>query len=305
MTYAGTLQGRALLLDMMTHRRPHGSKSEKAFSRQYLDPLGCRADGFGNRILRIGTAPVMWSSHVDTVHRAGGTQLLRVQDGTVSLHRGSKSSGSKSNCLGADDTAGIWLMVEMIRRGVEGLYVFHRGEEVGGLGSSFIADKTPELLRGIDFAIALDRKGYDSVITHQGGRCCSDKFAGELSRQLGMGFKPDDTGLFTDTANYTGLVSECTNLSVGYHMQHGPREWQDITFLEELLEALCTLDVSALPVCRDPGEPDDDWWLDYGSDSDTLVSLVEDHPEVAADLLEQLGVDRRAFEDAIREYQSH
>lgn len=298
MTYAGALQGRALLLDMLTHCRPHGSKSEKAFSRRYLDPLGCRSDGFGNRILRIGTAPVLWSSHVDTVHRMGGTQLIQVQDGTVRLHR-----NSKSNCLGADDTAGVWLMIEMIRRGVEGLYVFHRGEEVGGLGSSFIATKTPELLRDIDFAIALDRKGYDSVITYQGGRCCSDKFAGALSRQLGMNFKPDDTGLFTDTANYTDLVSECTNLSVGYHMQHGPREWQDITFLEELLDALCALDVSALPVSRDPGEPDDDWWPDFGSGSDTLVSLIEDHPEVAADLLEQLGVDRRAFEDAIREYQ--
>ena len=45
-----------------------------------------------------------------------------------------------SDCLGADDGAGVFLMLEMIDANVEGTYIFHRGEERGGWGSSQIAE---------------------------------------------------------------------------------------------------------------------------------------------------------------------
>ncbi|BCJ91816.1 hypothetical protein IZ6_25510 [Terrihabitans soli] len=172
--------GLNLLLEMLQTKRPAGSKAERRFIKRYLKPLGCSQDGFGNLILRIGDAPVLWSSHTDTVHREGGTQHV-VLEGVIAR----LAANSKSNCLGADCTAGVWLMVEMIRAGVEGLYIFHREEECGGRGSRFIATRTPELLDGIKYAIAFDRYGYQSVITHQFDRCCSDEFGVSLSKALG------------------------------------------------------------------------------------------------------------------------
>ena len=240
----------AVLLNMLRTRRPGGSKTERAFIKQYLLPLGLLPDKMGNYILRIGDKPILWSCHTDTVHRMGGTQeLTHLGNMVVGI---TKESGS--NCLGADDTAGIWLMREMILAKVQGLYVFHRNEERGCVGSKWIAKNTPKLFDGIKFAVALDRKGQDEVITHQHGRCCSDEFAESMAAQLGMGYAPSNRGVYTDTAEYTGLIGECTNLSVGYLHQHTKDEVLDCAFLLRLRDKLCNIDVDKLVSKRKPGE---------------------------------------------------
>jgi hypothetical protein len=327
-------------LQMLTYRRPADSTTEAEFITKYVDSLpGMQCDVQGNRFLKIGTKPVVWSCHTDTVHKNGGRQRITVGDGIVSLSQ----KELISNCLGADCTVGVWLMRQMIQRGVEGLYIFHAAEEVGGLGSDYIARKTPELLEGYNYAIAFDRKGYRSIITHQMTRCCSDGFAKVLNEGLGGGFELDDTGTFTDTANYTGLISECTNISVGYFDQHSSAETTDVYFAFELLEKICALDVDALPVLRDPTAVSDysDWggygrWFgsgdkdysSYGTDAgsagsyaDTgagkapysggkhtiasskgrLEDLCFEYPDVAAMILEEMGMDEDTFEKVLDE----
>lgn len=239
------------LMVMLTYRRPHESKAEEKFIATFIEPLGVERDALGNMWKRIAGPgdDIMWSSHTDTMHSKGGTQAIVKKRDIVKLNK-----RSKANCLGADDTAGIWLMVEMIKAGKPGLYIFHRGEEVGGLGSDYIATHTPKKLDGVRAAIALDRKGYRSVITHQGSRCCSDAFADSLAGAISLGMVSDDTGLFTDTANYTHLIPECTNLSVGYERQHTAKETLDVAFLCQLLHSLLRLDTSKLVIERDPAE---------------------------------------------------
>jgi len=251
------------LLEMMTYMRPAGTPAEEAFIAKFIVPAGSKKDEYGNRWIWVnksdGSTPdIMFSSHTDTVHTKGGSQKIELADGMI--------FAEDSSCLGADDTAGIWLMLEMIKAKVPGVYVFHREEECGGHGSTWIAKNMGGRLKHIKAAIAFDRKGYDSVITHQaGGRCCSDAFAKSLAAQLGGKFAPDSTGLFTDTANYTDYIGECTNLSVGYHMAHGPAEHQDVGFLMGLRDRLLEVDWSQLVCERKPGEkdPDDDWMWDF------------------------------------------
>lgn len=293
-TLTHMVRGREALLEMIATRRPAGSKSERRWIEKWILPLGVEVDNFGNLHKRIGTEPVLWSSHTDTVHKQGGTQLVAMdRQGEIYL----PAKETISNCLGADDTAGVWLMREMILSGKEGLYIFHRDEEAGGHGSSFIAKETPDVLLGIKWAIALDRKGYDSVITHQFDRCCSDDFAASLAEALGGDFSPDAGGIFTDTANYTELVPECTNLSVGYFHAHRRTEFLSMPFLEELLGKLLVLETYQLPVSRDPSVTREPNWghiepLDYsgGSRRRTMVELVEDNPAVVADLLDGWGI---------------
>jgi hypothetical protein len=297
-------------MEMLTYKRPGGSKAEKAFIRRFLMPLGLAKDAYGNLYKRIGAAPVLWSSHTDTVHKQGGRQAVRFVDGFAS------APDKNSNCLGADCTAGVFLMREMILAGVEGLYIFHRDEEVGGRGSEFIASKNSSLLAGIKYAIAFDRRGTNSVITHQwGGRCCSEDFAVSLGHALKMAHEPDDGGSFTDTANYTHLIGECTNLSVGYYNEHTRKESLDTAYLMELLEALLVLKVSDLPQTRQPGEDDvDDWqsgvksfkaWDPWGDDDQEprraakMYELVRDNPDEVADFLEEHGINARDIEQLI------
>ena len=294
------------IVSLLQYRRPAGSRTERQFIREHLTPLGLKADKAGNLYKRIGRdSPVMWSCHTDTVHTKGGMQTLLVKDGVVTV------ASKDSSCLGADDTAGIWLLSEMIRAQVPGLYVFHRGEEIGGIGSSYIASRFPALLERTRFAIAFDRRGAGSVITHQGGRCCSDVFADSLSVALGLGHERDTTGSFTDTANYTDLVGECTNVSVGYANEHRTTESLDMSYLITLRDALLNFDESKLVSSRNPGEVDpDDWdtflsadqspqgWL---SNYDELLALVRDNPLEVADWLEEYGVNSNELREAVLE----
>ena len=114
---------------------------------------------------------------------------------------------------------------------MSGLYVFHVGEEVGGVGSSYLAKTYPDKFHNIDRCIAFDHRGYSDVITHQaGGRCCSDAFANALCKQMNphlppmQPMAPSSGGTFTDSANYTHLIAECTNVAVGYFDQHTAQE---------------------------------------------------------------------------------
>lgn len=307
-------------LDMLAWRRPAGSKTERRFIHKFLSPLDMNIDAYGNLYKRIDDkSRVLWSCHTDTVHSHGGAQRLTVSPNGVVV-----VSDKASNCLGADDTSGVWLMRELILAKKPGLYVFHREEECGMHGSAFIAKKTPELLKDIDIAIALDRRGFDDVITHQaGGRCCSQAFASDLAAALnadGCSYKPSSYGIFTDTASYVDIVPECTNISVGYDDQHTRRENQSLPFLASLRETLLSVDPNKLSVDRDPTEKEEEWysgdvgaygnvtgshWYDRYNTSDwwqdkkpskpqsrrQLCELIRDYPERIADIAEDYGID--------------
>lgn len=250
---------------MLTYCRPSGSKAEKKFIARYIIPLGVSYDKYGNYYKVIGENPtILWSSHTDTVHTVGGSQKIiywpnkhtgDIFFGVDQPKVGEK--GKRSACMGADDTCGIWLMIQMIKNNIPGLYIFHRAEEIGGKGSGYIADKNKTALNGIKFAIAFDRRGQKSIITYQRAkRCCSDEFAKSLAEQLGMGHECDKTGSFTDTASYVDLVAECTNISVGYDGAHSSLEDTNVDYLFRLRDALLKMDSSKLVEKRKPGEND-------------------------------------------------
>ena len=253
------------LLEMLTYRRPNRSKSEKRYIREFIAPY-CEPDQFGNYWVKIGDNPrVMFSSHTDTVHRQGGMQKIEIDSHTQTVY----VSDPNSNCLGADDGTGNWIMLEMIRADIPGLYVFHRGEESGGQGSNWIARHNVGFLAGIDHAIAFDRMGFDDVIDSQSsGKCCSPEFsealAASLTGLMGTEWQPH-YGIFTDTANYNHLIPECTNLSVGYDAQHTKNESQSIEFAAMLRDACLELDWQSLPVARDVNDFDDgSYYYGYG-----------------------------------------
>lgn len=244
------------LVEMLTYRRAAGSSTEKKFIKKYIDSIsGMTRDSFGNRIIKIGNSDVCFACHTDTVHRTGGRQEVLVDKGWA-------FKTDKDGCLGGDDTAGIWLCLNMIHARVPGLYIFHRSEETGGQGSNHISKNEKHLLNNINKVISLDRKGYGDVITHQRGRrCCSHEFATELARQLGGQFKLDPTGVFTDSANYDRIVPECTNLSIGYFHAHSPSEIQNLEFVEHLFKRLRKVNWKGLPVRRNLQEETETYGL--------------------------------------------
>lgn len=260
------------LLEMLTYRRPAGSRTEADFVRRYIVPTGATPDGHGNYWLTVGDSPILWSCHTDTVHRTDGIQRIEYGDWIASVAAG------RRDCLGADDTAGVWIMLQMIRAKLPGVYVFHRNEEIGGLGSAYIAEHERDRLLPMRCAIAFDRRGYGDVITHQCFHTASNEFAESVASLLHpLNYSPCDLGIFTDTANYSEIIGECSNLSVGYFNAHTTDEYLDIQHVQALAKAVIRADWSRLIYARQPATEDYSGkftWHGSNRDDDKLFSYI-------------------------------
>jgi hypothetical protein len=272
---------------------------ERQFVERFIDVHDPLIDEFGNRVLFVGgpIVRVMFASHFDTVHLVSARQKVRVNK------KGEYIATSKhSNCLGADDTTGVYIMLELIEAGIPGVYVFHYGEEVGCIGAQGIASKDEfNILKDCDISIEFDRRGFHSIVTHQmGQRCASEEFATELGNQLGMKHCSDPSGIWTDNQEYVGHISEVCNLSVGYFSQHSPSESQCPEYVADLVSALIEVDYDALPVVRDPlaathsslsggrGRRSSNYSGGQGSYED-LLEVITQFPDAAADAMWEYG----------------
>jgi hypothetical protein len=251
---------RGLLFSMLTYSRPAGESMDRAFRERFLLTLpGAFEDTHGNIHVAVGDSRVLFSCHTDTATSYDGRQTIHYDATSRFVGLSKRSKRIPGVVLGADDTAGCFIMIEMILASVQGYYVFHYGEEIGGQGSRALAETEASWLDAdIDIALAFDRRGTANVITHQGmSRCCSDTFARALSAALNtqnerFAFRPCPNGIYTDTAEYVDSVAECSNLSVGYYREHSSGETLDVDFLLSLSDALQRIDFTALPIDRDP-----------------------------------------------------
>lgn len=245
----------------LSAKRPHKGIGVRQFMLFLVDTLPkpllhhAHFDTCGNLHVdaRGGASKTLFVAHVDTVHR---------QDGKNKIRKTKHMWYAKGDVLGADDGAGVAMLMHMMCAGIKGYYIFTQGEEKGGVGAKYVHDNYKDLLKQFDRAIAFDRRGIDSVITHQGwGRCCSDAFGEALCMQLGKAndnlmHLNDDTGVYTDTAEFVDYIPECTNISVGYDHEHSQQESLNLVYFEQLAHAVLLVDWEALPTERDPTQPD-------------------------------------------------
>ena len=257
----------------LTLKRPHRGNGEKALLQYIADNCGfpSETDPAGN--LHIdntqGGARTLFIAHVDTVHREDGVNIINKAAG--------KYYAGINAPLGADDGAGVALLMHLLAHDVGGYYIFSVGEEVGGIGARYIS-QDPYFLQYFDRAIAFDRRGTSDVITHQGfGRCCSDEFADALSDALnnqGLLYMPSDGGVYTDTAEFIDVIPECTNISVGYLNEHRNTETLDLRHYLDLADAIIAIDWESLPIVRDVNI--------YEDESDDLPHWVLNDYEMGA-----------------------
>lgn len=276
-----------------------------------------QVDDSGNIFFEVnGGGAHLFTCHTDTVHgRFASTKVVPISKGVEQKKAGGRKKKVKpveevgpalekqqvffdanlmliykddKECLGADDGTGVWLCLEIIEAGIPCWVAMFRSEERGGVGSSNSAKDDPEFYHQFKSALAFDRRGTKDIITYQSsGRCCSDAWAKALAGQLNAGgelsYAPCDGGIFTDTANLTELIPECSNISVGYDHEHSGDEIQDVEHLLKLRDAILKVDWSALPIERDPTVMDYSWsgWdlggkWSYRSGTHTTTDLYEE-----------------------------
>jgi hypothetical protein len=302
------------ITEMLTYRRAHDSQGEREFIARYIAPVAHPvADASGTVMayaLKIGQSRYCFSAHTDSVHNRQHDAARQPVAFDAHLREYIVGDASQRDCLGADNAAGCYVLLRMIAARVPGLYVFFRGEERGGIGSSWIAKNARDLFHGIDAAIAFDRKGTGSIITEMAcGKTCSDAFAHSLADALGLGHAPDPTGSFTDTANLAEFIAECTNVSCGYANEHSAMESLDAEYLERLADACIAAFASgcALVIERAPGDFDSAAWAGWDdAEPCDLESMTDEeiralvHWASEGDLIATL----RDARDRLRHYQS-
>ena len=247
------------LLNILTYRRQHDSEGEREFAQTYFKDFKTLKNEQGEILAYLyenhnkkAKTNILWSAHIDTMHNS--TPELITQEVFIDAF-GTAFVDQASDCLGADDGAGVFLMLEMIDANVEGTYIFHRGEERGGWGSSQIAELHADYIKQFTHAVAFDRRGNTSIITHQrGGRCASDDIGSALIKLFGKDFQLDTTGIYTDTAEYAHLVPECLNISIGYNSEHTSNETLDTNHVLRMRDTILAYDWTrqSLPVSRKP-----------------------------------------------------
>jgi len=256
-----------MFLKLTSKRYPLGTEDQVI---ELLPEYTFEKDAHDNYYIIIKNADgsdsdTMFTSHLDTIDRKVGqygrnTSNVVDDKSVVHVFDGDFIKTDGNTNLGADDKAGTAIMLNMISEKIPGLYYFFMGEESGCVGSTNLSREydnlvTEGVLPRVTKCISFDRRGYDSIITHQSsGRCASETFATELSNRLneyGFWFKNDSGGVYTDSAEFTDIIPECTNISVGYFSEHTLTEKQDIDFLELLAIVMTKIEWETLPIERD------------------------------------------------------
>jgi len=245
-----------LFLDLTKKTIPHGKEK---LMEQFL-PSGIKKDGIGNYYIKIGESESMFTCHLDSATGKFKT-VTHVFESEIFCGTNGKT------ILSADDKSGMLILLRMIENNIPGLYYFFLGEESGCIGSRWAKNN-------IDFSsykrcVSFDRRNYGNVITRQiGSQCCSLDFANELSNRLNQNFdfdyfynkydelylerdeftfKPDPTGIYTDSAQFINIIPECTNISVGYFNEHSGHEFQNLLYLDLLIDAVLKTNWETLP----------------------------------------------------------
>lgn len=159
-------------------------------------------------IVAIGEIPIALAAHMDTVFPRPASEVFydRVKNVIWS-----------PDGLGADDRAGIFGIIQIIRKGLRPHIILTTDEEKGAYGAIALAcDDCP--FEDLRFIIQLDRRGADDCVFYD---CGNQKFVDYIEK---YGFT-EAIGSFTDISI---LCPEWkiagVNLSIGYRDEHSVSE---------------------------------------------------------------------------------
>lgn len=231
----------------------HGVSGDEGNVRKYLKPVleylmdDVNIDSYGNLLAtkKVGSgegATILLSAHMDTVANVHYDRVLLENNGIITSDKGA---------LGADDRAGIAIILEVLRKieklSFEGTLkiAFSREEEIGCVGSSKI---DPDWYADVDLAIVVDRRGNrDIVVGTYGMPFCSDNvglFLEEVSAMQGMDWKAVSGGI-SDACTFSENGINSVNLSAGYMNEHTDTEFVVLADMEDtvrlILQALAVI----------------------------------------------------------------
>ena len=159
-------------------------------------------------LVAIGNVPIALVAHLDTVYSAPVQDLFYDKEHTTFW---------SPDGLGADDRAGIFAIIKLIRMGLRPSIILTTDEEIGAEGAIALSAKECPI-PDLKYLIELDRQGKDDCVFYS---CNNTEFQKYIES---FGFKTR-RGTFSDISILMPRWKVCgVNLSVGYYDEHSYRE---------------------------------------------------------------------------------
>lgn len=179
--------------------------------------------------------------HLDTINTLRGKDLNIPSnyfhyDVTTKTYSLSTIGKSQLSCLGGDDRAGLWLVMQVLadkELSHKYCYGIFFDEESGGKGSTKYMKDFPDYEDGVSCFIGLDRRGSYECATYGS----DNKELIDTLETLGY---IEAYGSFTDASNLA-FEKACINLSVGYAKEHTTEETLNMTYAKQTLDVLKVL----------------------------------------------------------------
>ena len=180
-------------------------KAMKQYLKNKYDNVICTSD----YLIAIGDIPVALTAHLDTVFKDSPQRIFydRVKNVMWSPEG-----------LGADDRAGVYAIVQIVKSGLRPTIIFTTDEELGCKGAEKLIKDVPTAPAGLKYIVELDRRGSDDCVFYQ---CNNDAFEAYVES---FGFVMN-FGSFSDISVICPAWKVAgVNLSIGYYDEHSTSE---------------------------------------------------------------------------------
>ena len=177
-------------------------------------------------VVAIGDIPVGLVAHLDTVFKSPPTDIF---------YDAAKNVMWSPEGLGADDRAGVFAIVEILKRRLRPTIILTTDEEIGGVGASKLVEDIPEAPCKLNFLIELDRRGSEDCVFYD----CDNPFFEDYIEDFGF---ITNWGSFSDISYIApkwGMAA--VNLSIGYEHEHSKSEILNISWMFNTIDKVCNI----------------------------------------------------------------
>jgi hypothetical protein len=172
---------------------------------QYLKSKYDKVIATKDYVIAVGDIPIALVAHLDTVFAEGVRNIYYDKVKNVMW---------SPDGLGADDRAGIYSIIQLVRMGFRPTVIFTTDEELGCLGASQVAKDFPIPPANIKYVIELDRRGAEDCVFYD---CENQQFIDYV----------EEFGFVTNFGSFSDICAICpvwkvagVNLSIGYYNEH-------------------------------------------------------------------------------------
>lgn len=176
-------------------------------------------------IVAEGDIPIALVAHMDTVFVSPPEEIFF--DSRLNMMTSPQG-------LGADDRAGVFAILQIIRSGLKPHIVFTTDEEMGGIGAAKLAG-LGRPFSDLRYVIELDRRGADDCVFYD----CDNPIFTDYIESFGFNW---NWGSFSDISILCPIWGVAgVNLSVGYRDEHTKSEVLYVGQLYNTIEKVKTM----------------------------------------------------------------